>query len=251
MNTKYTIKRHLENKINSLLVQFKCLVLTGPRQVGKSTLLKAILPNIHNFNYVKLDNPKIKLHANNDPEDFLQQYKRPLFIDEIQKTSILFEYIKDIVDDNDLLGQFVVTGSESFELIKGVKEFLSTRAVLVEMNSLSQSEINKKPNFMFRPIPKLIRERRQPKKDKKNIFFDIIKGSMPDIINGNVKDIQSYYKTYSKTTLLADIKDDLIKIQDNKKYEKFLRALASLVGQEINYSTIARLSDIDYKTAMN
>jgi predicted AAA+ superfamily ATPase len=251
MNNKYTIKRHLENKINSLLKQFKCLVLTGPRQVGKSTLLKAILPNIHNFNYVKLDNPKIKLHAVNDPEDFLRQYKSPLFIDEIQKAPILFEYIKDRVDENNSSGQFVVTGSESFELIKGVKEFLSTRAVLVEMNSLSQSEINKKPNFMFKPIPELILKRKQLGKDKKQIFTSIIKGSMPDIINGKVKDIQSYYKTYSKTTLLADIKDDLIKIQDNKKYEKFLKALASLVGQEINYSTIARFCDIDYKTAIN
>jgi predicted AAA+ superfamily ATPase len=251
MENKYTIKRHLENKINSLLKQFKCLVLTGPRQVGKSTLLKAILPNIYDFDYVKLDNPKNKLHAINDPEDFIKQHKCPLFIDEIQKAPVLFEYIKDIVDENDSFGQFVMTGSESFELIKGVKEFLSTRAVLVEMNSLSQSEINEQSNFMYVPEPELIKKREQPKKDKSQIFASIIKGSMPDIVNGNVKDIQSYYKTYSKTTLLADIKEDLVSIQDNKKYEKFLKALASLVGQEINYSTIAKFSDIDYKTAMN
>jgi predicted AAA+ superfamily ATPase len=216
--------------------------------VGKSTLLSKVLPTIAKYNTVKLDNPTLKNFAVNDPENFFLEYKKPLFIDEIQKAPELFNYIKNIVDEDESTGQFALTGSEKFSLMKGVEEHLSTRTGIIEMNSLSQSEINNLTNFVFKPDVNLMRERKQPPTTIDETFKKIIKGSMPDIINGRVKNLNTFYKTYTETTLVVDIKKK--SVENMEKFIKFLKVLASLVGCELNYSKIADACNINRKKAI-
>jgi predicted AAA+ superfamily ATPase len=208
MKSIYTIKRHLESTIETISKQFKCVIVTGPRQIGKSTILNEVLPKIKHFNYVKLDNDEIVNHAKNDPNGFLDSHPAPLFIDEVQKAPRLFSYIKSIVDRSDERGQFVVTGSESFELMKGVGDHLSTRAAVISMQSLSISEINGTENFVFDPNFAKFLKRKQPSLTQLQIFEKIIKGSMPDIINGNITNNNVFYEAYVKSTITKDMKED-------------------------------------------
>jgi predicted AAA+ superfamily ATPase len=205
MNDKrYTIKRHIKELISTTAKEYQCVVLTGPRQIGKSTLLINLFPK---YNYVQLDNQKIINEAKLDPELFMQKYKSPLIIDEIQKAPILFSYIKEKIDQDEK-AKFIVTGSESFELMKGIGESLSTRAAIINMSSLSIAEINKEPIFTYKPDINLFLTRRAKTKTQYEIFGDIIKGSMPDIINGNKTNIQLFYKSYIETSIIKDMKED-------------------------------------------
>jgi predicted AAA+ superfamily ATPase len=206
---KYTIKRHLENTLRNLIKQYKCLILTGPRQVGKSTLLEeGVLPKNKKFNHVKLDNDNVIDFAKKDPLKFLKDNQTPLFIDEIQKAPRLFSYMKTIIDSSEKRGQFVVTGSEAFELMKGVSDHLSTRAVVVTMQSLSNSEINRMPNFEFVPNFDEFLKRKCPEISDEDIFNRIIRGSMPDLIKNKGLNPYNFYETYIKSLIIKDIKED-------------------------------------------
>ncbi|GHU49314.1 ATPase [Bacilli bacterium] len=246
MTDKYTIKRHLENLIKETIRDFKILILTGSRQIGKTTILEKLLPKINNYKMITLDDKTINDYAISDPKGFLQQYNSPLFIDEIQKAKELFEYIKNIVDKNDNHGQYVLTGSQKFSLMKGVEEHLSTRAGIIDMCCLSQSEINGLDNFVFKPTIKEILKRKQDKITCIELFKRIIVGSMPDIVNGKVKNINTFYKTYTETMLISDLKEKITN-KDISVFIRVLKALASTVGQEVNYSNIGKVCNIDRK----
>jgi predicted AAA+ superfamily ATPase len=248
MKNEYSIKRHIEKQVIECVKESKVPCLIGQRQIGKTTLLKAILPKIKKYKFVKLDNPETNLLANSDPDAFMKLHKKPLCIDEIQKAPILFEYIKDVVDSSSEHGQFVLTGSESIPIIKGISERMSTRARILSMVSLSNSEIYKKTNFVFVPSIDGFLKRQTEYKNHLKIFQDIIKGSMPDIINGKTKNISRFYKTYCETTLLKDFKEDMINIHSHSKFISFLKVLSSYVGQEINYSNMATHIGVDIKT---
>lgn len=251
MKNKYTIKRHLEKTLLETIKEYKCVILTGPRQVGKSTILnEGVLPKTHKtYKKIQLDDDESIKLATNDPVAFLQEHTPPVFIDEIQKAPRLFPYIKGIIDTNDENGQFVVTGSEAFELMKGVSDHLSTRAAIVRMQSLSQSEINGSSNFQFEPNYQEFLKRKQEIKTQKQIFESIIKGSMPDVINGKVSNIDIYYDTYVNSIVLKDMRQDWVDVKDIILFNKFLRVLASYIGQEIELTKIAFLSNITYRTA--
>jgi predicted AAA+ superfamily ATPase len=206
----YTIKRHIQQKIEKLIKQYKCLILTGPRQIGKSTLLlEGVLPNLKKkFNYVKLDNDDIISFAKNDPIKFLEEYKTPLYIDEVQKAPRLFSYIKTVIDDSDEKGQFILTGSESFELMKGVGDHLSTRAVVLSMQSLSNSEIQNKSNFEFVANFQKFIARKTKAITSEEIYKKIIRGSLPDLIKNKNLETDTFYQTYITSFILKDMKED-------------------------------------------
>jgi predicted AAA+ superfamily ATPase len=246
--TQYTIKRHLETIIDEVINQYKCLMLTGPRQVGKSTLLKYSLPKIKPFNFIDLDEPEKLKFAHNDPQEFLAKNKIPLCIDEVQKAPYLFAYIKSIVDKNNDKGQFVLTGSQRFELMKGANESFSTRMAIIEMQSLSQSEIYGRSNFAFIPKYEKFLERQCPPISQIEIFKRIINGSMPDVANGSIKNLDIFYDSYIKTTLFKDIRDDVVKIDDMQKFIRFISTLASYVGNTVNLTKISNLTQINRMT---
>lgn len=245
------ITRHLEKHIKECIEQYECTVVTGPRQVGKSTTIEHSILKFHKFNVVRLDNKKDIDFANSDPIEFFRQHQIPLCIDEVQKAPLLFGYIKEIIDKYKKQSLFLLTGSESFELMKGVSDSLSTRTSIIELQSLSNSEINNMSNFVFEPNIKLIVKRKTKIKTQYEIFKNIIRGSMPDIINGKKTNNTTYYDAYIKTTLIRDLKEDLIKIVNLNKFLIFLKILASQVGQHVNPNSISKLAKIDQKTSAN
>ena len=144
------IRREVEHSIKEVNDTFRVLVLTGPRQVGKTTILKSIIPQ--NMKIVSLDNETYREEAKNNPKFFLETWGKPLFIDEAQYAPELFPYIKMIVDNDKSRGQFWLSGSQSFELMKGVSESLAGRVGIIKMNSLTYKEItNNVNNNCFNP----------------------------------------------------------------------------------------------------
>jgi len=131
------IKRHIEPVVSRIAKRKPVLVLTGARQVGKSTMLREVY---HDVNYVALNRPLIRESARDNPSLFFEVYKPPIIVDEIQKAAELFDYIKDIVDENKIKGQFYLTGSQSLKLMKNVSDSLAGRAGVIKLMGLSLRE---------------------------------------------------------------------------------------------------------------
>lgn len=133
------IAREIRDNIKKINETFRILVVTGPRQVGKSTILKSMMPQ--NMKYVTLDDEALRNEAKDNPKFFLDSFGKPLFIDEIQYAPELFPYIKMEVDNDDSRGQYWLSGSQTFSLMKNVSESLAGRVGIIKMNSLTYKEI--------------------------------------------------------------------------------------------------------------
>ncbi len=241
------IKRTIENTVKKLSEQFKVVLVTGARQVGKSTLLKECFKDC---NYASLDKPNIRELAINEPDLFLQRYKAPLIIDEIQYAPNLLVYIKAIVDEKSDKGQYFLTGSQQFHLMKGVSESLAGRVGIVNLLGLSLNEIsnniNPKP---FIPTNNYIETRRETAKTYtiSDIFKVIHKGFYPTLNNGEVEDLDYFYSSYIQTYLERDIRD-LASINDEMAFLKFIRIVAARTGQVLKYSELANETGISEPT---
>lgn len=242
------IKRTIENVINRLSKQFKVILVTGARQTGKSTLLKHCFSKC---NYVSLDKPEIRNIAINEPDLFLQRFKAPLIIDEIQYAPNLLPYIKAIVDDSDNKGQYFLTGSQQFHLMKNVSESLAGRIGIVNLHGLSMSEINNSINRTpFVPTIKYIENQRSKNLNYtiSDIFKIIHTGSYPALYNGEITDKEYFYSSYIQTYLERDIRD-LTAIADEMTFLKFIRIVAARTGQVLKYSELASETGISEPTA--
>ena len=170
------IRREAERTIKNINETFRVLLVTGPRQVGKTTLLKEFMPQ--NMNYVTLDDEILREKAKKDPKLFLEEHPWPLLIDEAQYAPELFPYIKIIVDNEKKRGMYWLTGSQQFKLMKNVKESLAGRVGIVRLNSLTYSEINNNLNKeIFNPTDL----KKIKKIDVNELFETIYKGGMPEL----------------------------------------------------------------------
>lgn len=166
------IQRHMEKIIENCKEQFSVLLVTGPRQVGKTTLLKNTCKN---YNYITFDDPMILNEAINEPFLFLKNNEIPLFIDEVQYAPSILRYIKMNVDENKVKGSFVLTGSQAFELMKGVSETLAGRMAIIELQGFSLREIFQIPFFKpFIPTEEYINARKMHIKPYENICIIFI-----------------------------------------------------------------------------
>ncbi len=216
--------RAIEPILLEALKQFPVCILTGARQVGKSTLLKN---HLKNYTYVTLDEPLVREVANNDPKLFLSRYKSPLIIDEIQYAPGLLPYIKIIVDENrQTYGQYVLTGSQSFSFMQGVLETLAGRAAIFELYPPSFNEIISLPNALNIY-------------DVNHVVKQIIKGFYPELITVPTIDHKTWYASYLATYIERDIRQ-LIKIVDLNKFQTFISLLATRAGQLFNISEISK-----------
>lgn len=220
----------LKNRVNSS----KCALVVGARQVGKSTLIKH---EFTEYNRTNFDDRLTRLQAKEEPKLFFLNNPCPLFIDEVQKEGTILEEIKQIVDESDDRGQFILSGLQKLELMKGVSESLAGRVSLCELTGLSLREINKISfNKHFIPTSDYIKERESELKKYNDIWNIIHKGSYPELYDID-RDWQEFYSSYVSTYLERDI-NELISA-DSLTFTKFLTAVAARTGEMLNYANIA------------
>ena len=245
------IKRDMEEIVAVLSEQYPAILITGPRQVGKTTMLKKLMEGTDRT-YVSLDDLNIRALAKSDPAMFFQIYKTPIFIDEVQYAPELFTYIKIIIDKNHQPGEFWLTGSQIFKLMRGVQESLAGRVAVLNLSSLSQNEIYNSScsNVPFTLDFKALNERQKNVKPATvlDIFKRIFTGGMPAIVSGKYRDSNIFYMSYLSTYLDRDVKE-LSGIIDSLSFTKFITAVACRCSQIVNYADIARDADINQITA--
>lgn len=245
------ISRHMENKILELSKSYSAILLTGPRQAGKTTMLRSLAgkENIGR-EYVSLDDLNVRDMAKNDPALFLQIHKPPVLIDEVQYAPKLFTYIKIHIDKYHNPGDFWMTGSQIFRLMKGVQESLAGRVALLHMSPMSRREIIGAKCVPFSTnFDKLLAESKKiAPVPTPEMFEQIWKGSMPGLISGQFTDRNIYYSSYISTYVERDVRDISGNI-DALKFNRFVTAVAARTAQLLNYKALADDADIDMVTA--
>lgn len=241
------IKRNLENDILDASKQFPVVMVTGPRQVGKSTLLYHINREKTEVNQISFDDVELRKDAIDDPKLFLEKYGTPLIIDEFQYVPELLSYIKINVDKrrNDYLyggknpnGMYYLTGSQNFLSMKEVQESLAGRVCIEQLYGLSTREINNDDASIFIPDIELLKVRKPTKRyDITKLFDRILKGSFPTIYMEEFDNVHKYYKSYINTYLERDIKD-MVGAKNEIKFLKFMTSIAARTGQELNINEI-------------
>ena len=204
------ISRHMENRILELSKSFSAILLTGPRQAGKTTMLR-VLAEKENIGrqYVSLDDLTERDMAKNDPALFLQLHKPPVLIDEVQYAPELFTYITIHVDEHHNPGDFWMIGSQIFRLMRGVQESLAGRVALLYMSPLSQKEIIGAPCVPFTTdLERLLGERDQiAPVSTPELFGRLWRGSMPGLISGPMMDRNVFYSSYLSTYVERDVRE--------------------------------------------
>lgn len=242
------IKRTIEKLILEASENYGVILLTGPRQSGKSTVLKHCDTQ---RNYVTLDDPSARELAINEPKLFIQRYSAPVIIDEIQYAPELLHYIKIEVDTKQQKGAYWLTGSQQFHMMKNVSESLAGRVAILNLIGFSLRELNSNiSNVAFLPTQEYIEaSRNQTSKLELNELYTIIhRGSFPAINANPNQNWETFYGSYLQTYLERDIRD-LTSISDEMSFLKFIRAIASRTGQLLNYSDIASSVGISQPTA--
>lgn len=242
------IHRHLETKFLKMSGFFKVVLVTGARQVGKTTLLKHLSKN---RTYVSLDDIDTLTLAKEDPKLFFMRYKPPIIIDEVQKAPELFSYIKIMCDSSDEKGLFWLIGSEQFSMMKNVTETLAGRIGIMTLYPLSFNEIY---NVVFSApidfsLEALVMREKQAKSFDLNTVFDYIwRGGMPQLQNADSEERSIYYSSYIDTYLMRDVALSG-GVTDEARFKRFLTACAACVSEQVNLNSIAVVSDISQPTA--
>lgn len=240
------IERAITPVLKERVRSSKCVLVTGARQVGKSTLIKHEFPEYHRANF---DDRLTRLQAKEEPKLFFLNHPYPLFIDEVQKENSILEEIKLIVDESDQRGLFILSGSQKLELMKGMSESLAGRVSVAELSGLSLREIHGiKFNRHFVPTDDYLKEREKEIKPYKDLWETIHKGSYPELYDVE-RDWQEYYSSYVSTYLERDI-NELI-ATDSITFTKFLTAVAARTGELLNYAHIAGEIGVSEPTVKN
>ena len=242
------IKRAVEESVLRISCTFPVLMVTGPRQVGKTTMLKKLADGSRT--YVSLDDPDIRRMAKTDPALFMQRFMPPVLIDEIQYAPEILPYIKMSVDNSGSMGEFWLTGSQAFHMMKNVSESLAGRVGIVNLLGLSESEINRLPSEPFSTSPeRLMRRLKQAKKSGINeIYQRIFRGTFPALHRENPAEQSEFYRSYINTYLQRDIKD-LSQVADETAFHNFIIIVAARTARPVIYEEIARDAGISQPTA--
>lgn len=241
-------KRLAESTVNTLSKMFGAILVAGPRQVGKTTMLKNITKDI---SYTTLDDIIVRTSAQEQSGTFFKDNPPPVFVDEIQKAPVLFEQIKMYIDKDHKKGQFFMCGSQQFKMMKGVSESLSGRIGLITLLGYSLREIkNVDFNTPFIPTEEYFTERKKSLSDidYSEIWKIIHRGSMPELCENPDFDWQMFYGAYLRTYIERDVRE-LTEIGDTVKFSKFMVAVAAMTGNLLNLASLARDVGISQPTA--
>ena len=245
------IARHMEQKVLELSRFFPALLITGPRQAGKTTMLKALAGREGiGRGYVSLDDLNERDMARNDPKLFLQLHRPPVLIDEVQYAPELFTYIKIHVDEQQLPGGFWLTGSQIYRLMRGVQESLAGRVALLHLSPLSQREIAGIPPRPFSvDFEALLQDSRViPPVSAPQLYERIWKGCMPALASGAQPEREIFYASYLSTYIERDVRE-LSGGIDALKFNRFVTSAAARCAQLVNFSALAEDADINVQTA--
>ena len=248
------IKRVAEDTIMQASKMFPVLLVTGPRQVGKTTLLQRLTDIQKNEGidrkYVTLDDPDARYLAKKDPALFLQRYSPPVLIDDIQYATQLLPYIKMAVDKSKRKGDFWITGSQVFHLMNNVSESLAGRVGIVNLLGLSDAEIYQEPSEPYQTDPAHLMKRLTVRKPKglNEIYHRIFKGSMPELYADENVDPELYYRSYVNTYLQRDIRD-LAQVADEMQFYNFMTIVAAHTSKPLVYEELASAACISSPTA--
>ncbi|WP_395044331.1 ATP-binding protein [Flavobacterium sp.] len=220
------VKREIINYMNFLKDKYPILALTGPRQSGKTTLLRELFPD---YRYISLENPDLRKFAENDPNKFLEEYDSFCIIDEAQRVPHLFSYLQTIVDEKKIMGQYILSGSQNFLLLKNITQSLAGRVALFKLFPFDFNEM-KAGNFL-----------------SKNYIEAMINGFYPAIYDRNIPST-TFYKNYIETYVERDIAE-LVNIRDMRTFRTFLSLCAARAGSLINLSSLANDCNITQPTA--
>ena len=240
--------RHLERKFAKMSGFFKAVLVTGARQVGKTTMLRHFGQG---RTYVTLDDHMARDLANRDPALFFQTYRPPVIIDEAQYAPGLFSHLKMLCDGSEESGLFSLAGSQQYEMMKNVREPLAGRIGILQLYSLSYREkegifFDADLDFSFDGLQS--RKTKTPRNDVVKIFEHIWRGGMPQVFHADSEQRMEYYNTYVSAYIMRDVAE-LGGVTDTLRFGKFMTACAALVGQQVNYRTLAESSEISEPTA--
>lgn len=242
------LTRHAESTVKMLSKMFGAILVAGPRQVGKTTMLKKITDGIH---YTTLDDMIVRASAQEESTTFFKDNPPPVFVDEIQKAPELFPQIKMIIDRDRNKGQFFMCGSQQFQMMKGVSESLSGRIGLVTLLGFSLREkYGIACDIPFLPTDEYFNERKKHIADISygEVWNTIHRGTMPELSENPNFDWQIFYGAYVRTYIERDVRD-LSEVGDAVKFTRFMTAVAASTGQLVNLSSLARDVGISQPTA--
>lgn len=241
------IRRNIEEVLKHRAKNSRCILVTGARQVGKSTLLKTLYPNVR---YVTFDDKLLLSTAIEDPKLFIKNLPKPSVIDEVQYASEIFPYIKIECDKPDMYENYYLTGSQQMRLMSKVQESLAGRISILELQNLSLRELNGIAfNKHFVPSEEYISEREKELKPYNNLWQTIHRGMYPEM-HVTERDWQDFYSSYVRTYLERDIKEE-IEIKDTLAFTRFLSAVAARTAQMLNYATVAQEVGVTQVTIKN
>lgn len=231
------INRHIEGLLNNSIRQFPAVLITGPRQVGKSTLLQHI--SAGKYDYITFDDPILLEQAKSEPGLFMASNSRDLILDEIQYVPELFPYLKMKIDSQKRKGMYLLTGSQAFSMMQNVSESLAGRIAILNLHGFSMREKKKiRFNQPFLPTESYISDRESELVSYGTLWEDIHRGDMP-VLNTEDMDWRLYYASYVKTYIERDVRQ-LTQVADENLFLRFMVSLAARSGELLNYSSVAK-----------
>ena len=219
------IERNIAKVIKELLLVYPVIALTGPRQSGKTTLLKSMFKD---YRYVSLENPDNRLFAERDPNGFLELYNQKVIFDEVQRVPSLFSYIQALVDESKIMGQFILSGSQNFSLIKSITQSLAGRVALFKLLPLDFEELQSK-NLLPHDYASMI-----------------MRGCYPALYDRPIP-TTAFYANYIETYVERDL-SEILNVKDIRLFRIFLKLCAGRIGQQLNMTNLAKEAGISIPT---